>query len=285
MNRRTILLSLFFLAVPFVLHVREKVDGIAAIIYGSDETIIVTLSELRRPGLEGQMKSLDDLILEVLIFLDAKRMGVIPDPEAMQRHWESIKKQNNLSEDDMRAVAEQAGYTLAEAKMHLGRMSAINQMIDMKVKAGLFVTKQEVERYYKEHPEIEPAVYEISRALAPFNTFADENELGQYLLKHGEQDPQNFVRWSQPFTLLQTEIAADKKFICSLKIGEISRPVKTAYGFEFFKLISKIPERLVPLAERYDAIEYALKTPKYKELMDAYKKELYSKATIVRYVD
>ncbi len=197
---------------------------------------------------------------------------------------ESIKKQNNLSEDDMRGVAEQAGYTLPEAKMQLGRMSALNQMLELKVKSGCLVTKQEVERHYNEHPEIEQAEYEIARAVVPFSVMPSRAELKKHLstaAQTGCDDP--LVRWSEPFVLMHNEIAEDKQFIYKMKLGEISQPIEFPYGFEMFKLISKIPERVVPLSERYDEIEHFLKAPKYKELMDKYKKELYDKATIVLY--
>lgn len=276
--------AILFIVCAVSLHAREKIDGIKAIIYGETETVIITESEITRPGLDGQPKSLDDLILENLVYLDAKRMGAMPDAEAMQRHWEAIKKQNNLSEDDMRGVAAQAGYTLPEAKMQLGRMSAINQMLEMKVKSGLFVTQQEVEKYYHANPEVEQAEYDIARAVVPFSAMPLRDELRGYLAavaKDGRDD--SLVQWSEPFVLMHSEIAQDKNFIYKMKVGEISQPFEVYNGFEMFKLVSKIPERVVPLSERYDAIEHFLKAPKYKELMDAYKKELYDKATVVVY--
>ena len=281
MHKKAILILILSIA---PLSARHKIDGIKAIIYGETETVIITESEVTRPGLDGQPKTLDDLILENLVFLDAKRMGAMPDQEAMQRHWEAIKKQNNLSEDDMRAVAAQAGYTLPEAKLQLGRMTAINQMLELKVKSGLFVTKQEVEKYYYAHPEIEQAEYDIARAVVPFSVMPSREQLKNKLsglAKSGSDDP--LLQWSSPFVLLHDEIAADKQFIYKMKPGEISQPFELSNGFEMFKLVSKIPERVVPLSERYDQIEHFLKTPKYKELMDAYKKELYDKATIVVY--
>lgn len=276
-------LSLILL-VSTAVFARHKVDGIKAIIYGESETIIITDSEIARPGLDGQMKTLDDLILESLIYLDAKRMGAMPDQEAMQRHWEAIKKQHNLSEDDMRNVAAQSGYTLPEAKLQLGRMSAINQMLELKVKSGLFVTKQEVERYYQAHPEVEQAEYEIVRTVVPFSAMQAKEALQQHLsalAKVSQED--ELMRWSSPFVLMHNDIAKDKRFIYSMKPGEISQPFELANGFEMFKLVSKKPERIVPLSERYDQIEYLLKAPKYKELMDRYKKDLYDKAAIVIY--
>lgn len=266
------------------LFARQVVDRIVAIIYGEQETIIITESEVKRPGLDGQIKTLDDLILENLVYLDAKRMGAIPDQEAMQRHWEAIKKQNNLSEDDMRGIAEQGGYTLPEAKMQLGKMSAINQMLELKVKSGLFVTKQEVERYYNAHPEVEQAEYEIVRTVVPFSAMPSQDELKKHLAQcaHAKRED-SLMQWSQPFVLMHDEVAQDKQFIYTMKVGEISQPFELPFGFELFKLVGKIPARVVPLCERYDAIEHQLKMPKYQELMDKYKKELYERASIVLY--
>ncbi|MEX0849261.1 MAG: hypothetical protein WD055_03455 [Candidatus Dependentiae bacterium] len=265
-------------------HARYKVDGIKSVVYGETETQIITESEVARPGLDGQPKTFDELIFEYLVFLDAKRIGAVPDGAAMEKHWEEVKKQNKLSEDDMMKLASQAGYTLQEAKAQLGKMSAISQMFDFKVRSSLFVPKQEVECYYNAHPEVEPAEYEIVRALVPYSDLEPKNEMKKRL-SHFAKTGKGNVRlvWSEPFVLMHDEIASDKQYIYTMKIGQTSQPSETLQGFEMFKLVSKKPERLVPLSERYNKIENELKSPKFQELMEAYKKELYDKATIVMY--
>ncbi len=85
MMRKNLFLILLICCAP--LCARYKEDGIKAIIYGEQETVILLSRKLGVPGLDGQIKSLDDLILENLVYLDAKNMGAMPDQEAMQCHW------------------------------------------------------------------------------------------------------------------------------------------------------------------------------------------------------
>lgn len=281
-NNRIMLAMLIFTAFP--LHARYRIDGIKAILYGETETLIITESEVSRPGLDGQPKTFDDLVMENLVFLDAKRIGAVPDAAAMNKHWEDVKKNNNLSEADMQQLAEQAGYTLQEAKGQLGRMSAINQMFDFKVRSGLFITKQEVECYYNVHPVVEQAEYEIARALVPFSDLEPKGDM-QRRLKKFVNTGRGEVRlvWSNSFWLMHDEIAENKQFIYKMKVGQISQPIAVQQGFEMFKLVNKKPQRLVPLSERYNEIENFLKRPKYEELMNKYKNELHDKATVVVY--
>jgi len=261
---------------------RCEVDRIKVTIYGPTETILITQSEVDRPALDGQPKTFDDLLFEFLVYLDAKRINAIPSAQDVDRYWEEVKRQNNLSEQDMQNIALQAGYTLSEAKAQLGRMSAISQMLDMKVKSGLFVSKREVQAYYDAYPEVQQAEYYISFAVVPFSDLEPKEAMKERLCDYartGKGDVR--IAWGEPFWLLHEEIAADKQFIYTMKAGQIALPRATRHGFEMIKLVSKKPERLVPLSERYDEIEMLLKRPKYEQLLEKYKAELKDKATIV----
>ncbi len=272
------------LLVTSLCSARYKVDGINTIIYGESDTILITESEALRPGLDGQPKTVDDTIFENLVYLDAKRMGAAPTDEDIRRHWEEVKKQNGLSEADMQRVAAQSGYTVQEAKAQLGKMSGINQMFDFKVRSGLFVSQRDVETYYHAHPETKPAEYCIVRAVVPFSDLEPKQETKERLdtfVRTGRGAVR--IAWSEPFWLQHDQIAEDKRFIYDMKLGQLSKPVELPQGLEIFKLVDKKPERLVPLKERYDEIANFLKRPKYQELLNTYKTELYDKATIVHY--
>ena len=237
----------------------------------------------QRDGLERSIGNCDTEIINLnLRIADAE--GSIVRLREQHEQFEKDKKQKGLSEADMQRVAGQAGYTLQEAKAQLGKMSGINQMFDFKVRSGLFVSKRDVETYYNEHPETRPAEYCIMRAVVPFSDLEPKQETKQRLDTYVRTGKGNVrIAWSEPFWLKHDQIAQDKHFIYDMKLGHISRPIEVQNGFEVFKLVEKKPERLVPLKERYDEIANLLKSPKYQELLDTYKQELYDKATIVYY--
>ncbi len=281
MKRYIFLMLLSFLIIDAK---RYKVDGIKVKICGENETILITESELLRPSLDGQPKNLDSMVFENLVYLDAQRLGIVPTDEDNDRRWQEVQKQNNLTLADMQRMVEQTGRTVAEAKAELGKMSAISQMFDFKVRSNLFVTQREVESYYQEHPEFRQAEYYISRAIVPFSDLEPKLQMKQRL-EEFVTTARGAVRfaWSEPFWIKHDYIAEDKQFIYDMKIGQISLPFELSNGFELFKLIDKKPQCLVPLQERYDEIATLLKKPKYEQLLDQYKKELYDKATVIYY--
>lgn len=268
---------------------RYEVDGIKALMFGycadgSLETIAITKSEITRPGLDGQPKKFEDMIFEYMVYLDARRIGWIFSEEEVDKHWEDVKRQNNLSEEDMQRITAQSGYTVKEAKEQLGRLTAVNQMFDFKVKSGLFVAKREVEDYNKEHPEFKQAEYLVARAVVPFSDLEPKDIMKERLDTYVQTGKGNVrLAWSEPFWVKHDQVALDKQFIYTMKPGDISMPCETYNGFELFKLVDKKAECLVPLQERYDEIASLLKRPKYEQLLDAYKKELYDRTTIIYY--
>lgn len=281
MKRYIFLMLLSFLIIDAK---RYKVDGIKVKICGENETILITDSELLRPSLDGQPKTLDSMVFENLVYLDAQRLGIVPTDEDNDRRWQEVQKQNNLTLADMQRMVEQTGRTVAEAKAELGKMSAISQMFDFKVRSNLFVTQREVESYYHEHPEFRQAEYYISRAIVPFSDLESKLQMKQRL-EEFVTTARGAVRfaWSEPFWIKHDYVAEDKRFIYDMKIGQISLPFELSNGFELFKLIDKKSQCLVPLQERYEEIATLLKKPKYEQLLDQYKKELYDKATVIYY--
>lgn len=271
------------LCLSFVpLYARYKVDGVKAIIYGETETIVITDSEAERPGLDGQPKSLQDTIFTNRVYLNAKDYGWSFGPEDIDKHWEDVKKQHNLSETDMQRITEQSGYTIAEAKKELGKMSVVSQMFDFKVKSDIFVSKQEVEEYYRNNPEIRPAEYCISRGVVPFSDLEAKDALRKRLELFAQTGKGTVrIAWSDPFCIEHGKIAADKEFIYDMHPGQISMPYEVHNGFELFKLVNKKSESLVPLSERYDQIASLLKRPKYEQILNDYKTDLAKKTTVV----
>lgn len=276
------LINVFLLLCFIPLSARYKVDGIKAIMYGQTETIVITDSEVDRPGLDGQPKTLNDTIFTNRVYLDAGNYGIVFGPEDIDKHWEDVKKQSNFSEADMQRITEQSGYTIPEAKKELGKMSAVSQMFDFKVKSDIFVSKQEVQKYYDAHPETRPAQYYVSRGVVPFSDLESKDAMKKRL-ELFVQTGKGTVRiaWSDPFCIEHGKIAREKEFIYTMHPGQISMPIQVHNGFELFKLVDKKPESFVPLSERYDEIASLLKRSKYEQVLNDYKTDLAKKTTVV----
>ncbi len=69
--------------------------------------------------------------------------------------------------------------------------------------------------------------------------------------------------------------------IFSLKKDEISKPIKTQYGYQLVQVVDKELRRKKTLQEAYVDIEKRLRAKKLDKFEDEYKQELKSKATVV----
>ncbi len=253
-------------------------DRICVVVYSEESTEIITQSDLERPGLDGAPRSLDDLILEKLIFADAKKFKILADEEAVDRHLMTVQKDNNLTLDQLKQIFRNAGYTYEEGRVQFGIMTTINSMIDFKIRSRLMIPEKEIMAYYNEHPVVEEAEYELVRAVVPY---ADDMQEQRKKLMAPSKSTIAALNWSEPFLIKQSDLAEDKQFLGALAVGELSEPQESAHGFELFRMVARKEERLQPLDERYREITEILRKPRYDALFAEYKKDLFDHASLV----
>jgi hypothetical protein len=169
-----------------------------------------------------------------------------------------------------------------EARNEFAQMNAINSLVSFKVTGNLIVPEVDVVAYYNENPEFEPASFYLEYAVMPFSfTKSKEEQLQYWQNVARKKDPHHLIAWQEPFWIKQNELAASKKFISQLAIGEISQPVQTYEGFEFFRLINKKEEQLRLLDERYGQIVNILRKPKFIELMETFQKGVRDSVSVI----
>ncbi len=257
------------------------IDTIEAVMYGTEGAEIITKSDVDHPVIGGGIRTLDDIIFERLIFLDAKKHKIFPEEDLIDRYLVSLQRQNNLSEDDLVGIFEAAGYTLQEGRDQLGMMQVINMMLDFKIRSNLIAPKTAIENYYKENPSIEEASYEIERAFVSFDDHKTKklqrSELARFA-KTGRGI--SGIVWTDPFAIMHADLAEDRQFIADMKVGQIA-VIELINGFELFKLVSSKPERIRTLEERYQEIGDILRQPLYQEMMEGYQKSLFENTAVL----
>src|SRR5437867_1197347 len=70
-------------------------DTIQAVVYSEEGAEIVTKSDIDRPGLDGSFRTLEDVVLERLMYLDAKRFKILPDQDTIDKHLKAVQRENN----------------------------------------------------------------------------------------------------------------------------------------------------------------------------------------------
>lgn len=249
-------------------------DGIEVAIYGVPRTDIITHSELRRPGIDGNVRTKDDLINQYLKAQDAVRYGMKATSEAVDKQLEMIFKNNHMTEDDFNKMLQAAGYLPEEGREEFARLTDVSQIEGFKIYGQLIVPERDIIAHYNEHPEYEEAAYEVEHAVIPYDFSQERQEQCAHL-------DTNNLEWTEPFWVNEQDIADDKAFIRTLPFNTISEPRESSFGFEFIRVRAYKEKKLIPLEKRRLAIIDTLRQPMLQEKRETYHKELREHATIL----
>lgn len=234
-------------------------------------------SDLEQPRIskEGRPYSEDELLTEELIFQTAAEKHMLPTNTDIERQIVAFKIQNNLkdiTDKEFEAELKSAGFTVESYKNQLGRMLSVENVRHSEVSDKTFVTSQEVEAYYKEHPEYSKEKYKLKIA-----TVSDEQSaLGIKGLDLKQLD------WETLDWVDKEEIGKDFEFIFSMKKGEIAEPKKVEGKFQIVQIEDKKERTIRTLDERYGEIERMFQQKKQGKALEEFESDLKTKAIIVR---
>lgn len=261
----------------------DLVDTISVVIYGDEGVQIITKSDLERLSIDGQERTKEDIVLERLMYLDAQKMHMVQDDDAVDAYLNNIQREHNMSKEQLEYLFANSGYSFEEAREQLRILYGVNSIIDFKIRSRLIVPEQDVVAYYKGHPVKLQPTYFIQRSVIPWpDNVGNKSSLKKDLEVWCATGKGSFApAWDEPFWIEQGDLAEDKKFITSLQKGSCAVSGETTEGIELFKLVDKKEEREQSLDERYREIVDILRRPKYEELLADYKKQLRESASIV----
>jgi len=267
----------------FVPEDSYMVDEVLVIIYGPERTRVITKLEVERLSIDGRKRSLDDLIVEELIYQEGLKFKIQIDESVVDRYISNIRKQYSLSLEQVKEIFQQSGYTYQEGREQLRMMYATNSMVDNIIGSRLRVPREDVLAYYDKHPVIQEAEYTLQMTFVPFVTDKTYEEQKQQLAKSVKENKTDMLGWNDPLKLKESDIAQHMTFIKDMKVGDASTPIQVVGGFEMYRLVELAPQRTVPLENRYKEIENILRQPQFQKKLDEYKKSLYEFATIVHH--
>jgi len=241
----------------------------------NEGTLIITQSDIERPSLSGAPRTLDDIVFELLVFLDATKHKIIPDDSAVDRYLETVLKDNNITRKELEELFAQSGYSFEQAREEFKKMQANNTMLHYEITSNLTVPRRKIEEYYQQHPETVETQYYLEYALVPIKTnISIEEQITA--IKTSQVIP---IPWSKPFWITKSELADNKSFIHTLSIGELSVQ-QNKDELEVYRLVDKKAEHLRTLEERYSEIASILRRPRYMELIKEYKEKLFATSSI-----
>ncbi len=272
---------------------KETVNQIAVLIYnnvpsqsGSDSKefekapdIVLTQLDVERPSIDGRRRTVDELVMDHLMYCEATyfyRM-IVPE-DAVDKYINSIKEQHHLSDDQLRAMFKEVGYTYDEGRQQLAMGQAIDSLLNFKIRSRLVVLEKDVRAYYDAHPAYEEASYRIKKGFIPEGVFTEEElkTITDAMMKNPA------IQWSTSYWLLEDEITDERKeMLRGMEQGSYSHVEPTTGGYEIIRMLTVKPRALKTFEDRYREISSVLQEPQYYRLLDELKKELLDKYEVV----
>lgn len=234
------------------------------------------------------MKSdlLNKLIEDRLILQEAKKNNLKVDESRIKAKIDEIKKRYP-SERDFQEVLAKEGLTQADIEARIKEQMLMYQIVDYKVKSTIVINPGEVTDFYEknirefnlpEQGEFESMSAKAEKQIQEiYEDLAKDKDFAETAKKHS-LEVNKFT--AQKNRELKEEI---ERVVFTLKVNEISKPLKVDDNFYIFKLINIIPSRQQSLSEVQDKINGFLFNRKIQEGMAKWIEELKKNAYIKIY--
>lgn len=213
---------------------------------------------------------LEQFITEKLLEAEARESGIKITDEDVTRYIEQIKKQNRLSDDDLKTALSREGQTLesyrASVKSELEKSEILNRQVRSKVN----ITNEDVERYYKLNAnkfrsedrvrlrhilialpqtaspeEVQAATEKATELYKRIAAGADFAELAREYSEGAGRADGGDIGWVTRGKLIGgiEQVAFEK-----LSVGQVSAPFRTTMGVHIVKLEARETGAVLPLA-------------------------------------
>ncbi|MGE0009249.1 MAG: hypothetical protein AB7F19_01800 [Candidatus Babeliales bacterium] len=260
------------------------IDEIMVTAYGPERTRVICRSEVERMSIDGRKRTVEDVVFEELLFQETIRYKIPMDDTVIDKYISSLRQEHNLTLDDIKGIFRSSGYSYEEGREQLKLMHAANSMLEHKVTSRLIVPRDDILKYYNDHPERKDAKYQIEIAHIALNPDEPVEKQAQRVQEKINKGQSAQLDWRACIWLKESDIAPNIAFVKNMKPGDISAPQFVNDGFEVYRLKEFVPERIVSLEKRYKLIEDELRAPRYNQLLAEYKEQIFKDATVIEFV-
>ena len=273
-------LLLLFLLVPCGVSA-AVIEQIIAVVNGEPYTLsnlsAYAKSSMNREFPSGDLNQinasdrevLEQFITDKLLEAEVREAGIVVSDDDVNRYIEQVKKNNRLTDEELKLALSREGMTLAAYRTSVKSELEKSEIIDRQVRRKVNITDEDVERYYKVNsknyrsterarirhillPLAEDAppervqsamdkgkeLYERIEAGEDFAALAREYSEGAGRSEGGE------IGWVKKGSLVAgiEEVAFQK-----LKVGQVSEPFRTSMGVHVVKLEGRENSTVLPL--------------------------------------
>lgn len=312
-----LLFGLSFLLTPCLIQA-EVADRIVAVV--NDD--IITLAELNEamkpyeqkilasgytPERERQMlfkvreDILNQLIEQKLTDQEIARNKLTVSENEIDQTIERIKKANSLTDEGFRAALAREGITMEEYRKKMKEQLLRANLLNKEVKSKIVITRQDVKKYYDDHPELYNASYTYHLETIVARPEASRSDISLAVCRKALEDLLPLLREGKPFSEVVSTVsktgldirqidlgeyrldvmASDiRDAVSKMKPGEYSDVIETDQGFQIFKVLNVIKGDGRSLEEATPEIENKLYKDVLDETFNKWLRELRSKSVI-----
>jgi foldase protein PrsA len=209
------------------------------------------------------------LVQQAEVEEQASSLGVDVTDKQVDKEIARYKKQfYGGSDARYEKAVKQQGLTDAQARDAI-RQQLISQAVTKKVTAGVKVTDDDIKAYYDSHKSqyVQPESRDVRHILVPKKALADSlyaqlrsGANFAQLAKKYSKDPGSAANGGKLTVSKGQTVPQFDKTAFALKKGELSKPVKTQYGYHIIQALSAIkPSSTTPLSKVRASIKQQLK--------------------------
>ncbi|MCS6926520.1 MAG: peptidylprolyl isomerase [Candidatus Binatia bacterium] len=232
---------------------------------------------------------LEALIMNKLVSKEVEAQGLKAKESDIDSYIERIKAQNNLTDEQLQQALASQGLTMESYRKQIADEIGRALLINREIGARVNVTRQDIERYYKEHEEefARPEQIRVRHIFLPIapTASADEEKEARVLIEEIHRRAvagEDFAVLADTYSqgpgagqggdlgyFKRGQMAPEIEEVAfSLKPGEVSRPFRTGAGLHLLKV------------EEYSGAGKKELTP---EVAEEIKRKLYNEALRRRY--
>jgi peptidyl-prolyl cis-trans isomerase C len=253
---------------------------------------------------ELKKQALDYLINMELLSQEAKKAGYQAEPEQVQQQINQIKGQFEGEEEFKQALASE-GTDEATIREDIKKSIMVQKFVMERFASEVTVEESETRDYYDRNPQVfmQPEQVRASHILFTVDQNATAEEVAA--AKEKAENALKRYRDGEEFSSLAQELSQcpssaqggdlglfgrnqmvpefeQKAF--SLKVGEVSEPLRTQYGFHLIRLTAKNDESRLAYDEIKDQITEHLREVRFNELLESFLEERKEESEITRYM-
>jgi peptidyl-prolyl cis-trans isomerase SurA len=248
---------------------------------------------------------LERLIDDELIYQQAAELKLSISSEQVDASIEEIKKQNSLTDDQLREALRGQGMTMAAYRSDLKRQLLRFRVLNIAVGSRVNISDDEVRAYYERHMKDGSNVQvRASHVFVAIPDAADANTVAEKLAQ--AQKILDRAKAGEDFAKLARETSDDaatradggdlgyfgkdmlpkaiEELVFSMKVGDVRGPIRVDRGFHVIKLVDRKIKDPKPFDEMKDDIRSQLRQKDMERQTKIYITELRKKTLVdIRY--